>query len=139
MSTRFFPLAIPPGVVSQATKQMQSSNWAEVNLMRWREGALQPVGGQQQYSFTFASRCKAIHTWYDLNEVLYIAYLCETNLYVDVDGALFEITPTGGITGPSFTIVGYGGGDYGAEHLWRRASGRHGGVARQNPRRLQPR
>ena len=97
------------------TKQVRSTAWAEVNNVRWREGALQPVGGQQQYSFTFASRCKAIHTWYDLNEVLYIAYLCETNLYVDVDGALFEITPTGGITGPSFTIVGYGGGDYGAD------------------------
>ena len=115
MSTKFYPLTIGPGVMSMPTKQVRSTAWAEVNNVRWREGALQPVGGQQQYAFSFASRCKAIHTWYDLNEVLYIAYLCETNLYVDVDGALFEITPAGGITGPSFTIVGYGGGDYGAD------------------------
>jgi hypothetical protein len=110
----FYPVAIPPGVVALPTKQMSSSNWAEVNLVRWREGSLMPMGGQQQYNYSFASRCKAVHTWYDLNQVLYIAYLCEANLYVDMSGVLTEITPSGGMTGPAFTDVGFGGGDYGA-------------------------
>lgn len=114
MSTKFRPLAIPPGVVSQSTKNMLSSNWAEVNNVRWREGALQPVGGQQQYNYSFASRCKAIHNWFDINQTSYIAYLCETNLYVDIGGALIEITPSGGLSGPVFADVGYGGGAYGA-------------------------
>ena len=34
----------------------------------------------------FASRCKAIHGWYDLNGLYHIAYLCEANLYVDIGG-----------------------------------------------------
>ena len=61
MSTQFRPLEIPPGVVAKATKQQRSSNWAEVNLMRWVEGQMAPVGGQSQYNFTFASRCKKVH------------------------------------------------------------------------------
>ena len=69
MSTQFRPLEIPPGCVSNPTKQMRSTNWAEVNLMRWVEGQLAPVGGQSQYNYTFASRCKAIHSWYDLSGV----------------------------------------------------------------------
>ena len=48
MSTQFRPLEIPPGVVAKPTKQMSSSNWAEVNLMRWVEGQLAPMGGQAQ-------------------------------------------------------------------------------------------
>jgi hypothetical protein len=109
----FVPLALPPGVVTTPTKNMNSSNWAEVNLMRWVEGQLQPVGGQQQYAYSFASRCKAIHGWYGLDNVIYIAYLCETNLYVDKQGEIGEITPSGGIVPPSYPSGGYGSGYYG--------------------------
>jgi hypothetical protein len=84
---------------------MKSSQWAEVNLMRWVEGQLSPVGGQSQYAYSFASRCKAIHGWYDLNGVFYIAYLCEQNLYVDIGGTLTDITPVGGMVGPSMPAV----------------------------------
>jgi hypothetical protein len=109
----FVPLALPPGVVTTPTKNMNSSNWAEVNCMRWVEGQLQPVGGQQQYNYSFASRCKAIHGWYGLNDIFYIAYLCETNLYVDILGELLEISPTPPIVPPSVPTGGYGSGYYG--------------------------
>jgi hypothetical protein len=115
VSTQFRPIEIPPGVVAMATKQMRSSNWAEVNLVRWREGMLSPVGGQAQYTYAFASRCKAIHSWYDLNNVFYIAYLCEANLYVDVGGLLYDVTPGDGIIPPvPLTEGGYGEGPYSA-------------------------
>jgi hypothetical protein len=109
----FVPLSLPPGVVTTPTKNMASSNWAEVNCMRWVEGQLQPVGGQQQYNYAFASRCKAIHGWYGLDNIFYIAYLCEANLYVDKEGELTEISPTGGIAPPGSPIGGYGSGYYG--------------------------
>ena len=88
MSTKFAPLAIPPGVVSMPTKKMGSSNWAEVNLVRWTEGQLAPVGPQSQYDYSFASRCKRVHGWFDLSSVFHIAYLCERHLYVDTGGQL---------------------------------------------------
>ena len=120
MSTQFRPIQIPPGVVSMATKKMQSSNWAEVNFMRWREGQLMPMGGQSQFTnvvggvekYVFASRCKMIHGWYGLDGTYHIAYLCEANLYVDTGGTLAEITPTGGIVAPSGLVGGFGDGLY---------------------------
>ena len=116
MSTPFRPIEIPPGVVAMPTKQQRSSNWSEVNLMRWVEGQLTPIGGQAQYSYSFSSRVKAIHGWYDLNSVFYVAYLCEQNLYVDSGGTLTDITPTDGMAPPASPLVGgYGDGLYSAE------------------------
>lgn len=93
---------------------MRSSNWSAVNLLRWVEGHLQPVGGQAQYNYTFASRCKAIHGWFDLSGTYHIAYVCEQNVYVDTVGTLIEITPAGGwpaVIPPS--QGGYGDLNYG--------------------------
>jgi hypothetical protein len=116
MSSKFMPLEIPPGVVAKATKKMRSSNWAEVNCVRWVEGQMNPIGGQAQYNYAFASRCKRIHSWYGLDEVLYIAYLCEANLYVDVGGTLVDITPFGGIVPPAPPATGgFGDGPFSAD------------------------
>jgi hypothetical protein len=114
MSTKFLPIEIPSGVVAKATKKQRSSAWAEVNLVRWAEGQLSPMGGQSQYDFTFASRCKAIHGWYDLNYQYYTAYLCEQNLYIETNGVLTEITPVDGIAAPAGPGGGYGDGYYNA-------------------------
>ena len=113
MSTKFVPIQIPPGVVATPTKNMRSSNWAECNLMRWIEGELQPVGGQQIYAYAFASRCKAIHGWYGLDGVYRIAYVCEQHVYVDTSGTLVDITPDGGWPPPPLPSQGgYGDLDY---------------------------
>ena len=120
MSTQFRPLQIPPGVVAMPTKKMSSSNWAEVNLVRWRENQLTPIGGQAQLSqpsgspgaYQFASRCKKIHGWYGLDGVYHIAYLCETNLYVDTGGTLVDISPTPPLAAPAGLVGGYGDGLY---------------------------
>ena len=96
-----------------ATKQMGSSQWAEVNMVRWIEGELTPIGGQAAYMYTFASRCRAIHGWFGLDQVYRVAYLCENNLYVDTGGVLQDITPDGGMTAPAPLIAGgYGTGLY---------------------------
>jgi hypothetical protein len=107
-------------VVAKPTKRMRSSNWSEVNMLRWREGKMMPMGGQAQLAqstgaagtYQFASKCRKIHGWFDLNSEYHIAYLCETNLYVDTGGVLYDITPAGGIAGPSGTVGGYGDGVY---------------------------
>ena len=120
MSSQFQPIQLPPGVVSQATKKMRSSNWSEVNFIRWRENQLIPMGGQVQITdpggvaanYKFASRCKLIHGWYDLNNVYHIAYLCEQHLYVDTGGTLVDITPSGGMAQPTGLVGGYGDGFY---------------------------
>ncbi len=66
-----------------------------------------PVGGQAQFNYTFASRCKRIHGWFDLDQIYHIAYLCEEHLYVDTNGTLVDISPTPPLVAP--TPVGEGG------------------------------
>ena len=112
MSTPFRPIEIPPGVFSTATKKMRSSNWAEVNLCRWVEGQLAPIGGQAQFGYTFASRCRAVHSWFGLDGVHYTGYLCEANVYVDIGGVLTDITPVDGLEPPPMTAGGYSDGPY---------------------------
>jgi hypothetical protein len=63
-------------------------------------------------SYVFASRCKRIHGWFDLNQVYHIAYLCEQHLYVDTAGILSEITPVDGMSPPEGLVGGYGDGIY---------------------------
>jgi hypothetical protein len=116
MSSQFQPLEIPPGVIAKPTKKMRSSNWAEVNCVRWTEQQLSPIGGQAQYNYAFASRCKKVHSWYGLDQVLHIAYLCEEHLYVDTGGTLEDITPSGGIAPPAPPATGgFGDGPFGAD------------------------
>ena len=117
MTSQFKPLTIPPGVVAQATKKMGSTNYSEVNMVRWVEGQLTPIGGQTRYDFQFASKCKAIHGWYDVGETYHIAYLCESNLYVDTGGALLDITPVGMVAPVPPTTGGYGDGNYSEDVL----------------------
>ena len=76
--------------------------WPKTNLLcRWVEGQMTPVGGQSQYTFSFASRCKKIHGWFDLGQVYHIAFLCEAHLYVLTGGTLTDISPTPAIHAPS--------------------------------------
>ena len=75
--------------------------------MRWRDGEMIPVGGQSEYNFTFASRCKKIHGWFDLGQIYHIAFLCEAHLYVLTGGTLVDVSPTPPIQPP--TPVGEGG------------------------------
>jgi hypothetical protein len=93
--------------------------------MRWIEGELQPVGGQSIFNWTFASRCKMIHGWYDLAGGYHVAYVCEQNVYVDSGAALIEITPAGGWPAPPLPAQGgYGDLNYSDDNYGTpRASG----------------
>jgi hypothetical protein len=116
MSSQFQPLEIPPGVIAKPTKKMRSSNWSETNCMRWVEQQMAPIGGQAQYNYAFASRCKRVHSWYGLDEVLHIAYLCEGHLYVDTGGTLTDISPTPAIVMPAPPATGgFGDGPFSAD------------------------
>lgn len=44
----FVPLEIPPGVFRNGTKYEARGRWFDTNLVRWAEGAMQPVGGWQK-------------------------------------------------------------------------------------------
>jgi len=110
----------PPGVVNTASKRKKTGSWREANLIRWEGVTLRPVGGWEEIDYpAFASRCRASHKWNGLDGNTYTAYLCEEHCYVDIDGVLTDITPTGGLEPPIGTDEGgygdllYGDGTYG--------------------------
>lgn len=107
------PIEIPPGVAQRRSKSSKSNNWYEANLVRWDDLTLYPVGGwdRRTYDIPFASRVRKVHKWVDNSGKLLTAYLCESNVYVDINGTLTDISPTPAITAPYST--GYDEGGYG--------------------------
>ena len=111
------PINFPPGVTSLASKNAKISNWREAHLVRWDNGiTMRPVMGWEKLSLTpFASKLRKMHRWQLNSGITYFAYLCERHCYVEIDGALVDITPVGGITPPPMGGGGYGDYLYGQE------------------------
>lgn len=108
-------IQLPPGVAFSASKARKSASWREVNLMRWDEGTMLPIGGWQSISMSgFASRIRKIHRWMANDNTLYTAYLCEQHCYVEIKSALVDITPVGGMPPIPTNTGGYGSGSYGS-------------------------
>lgn len=107
-------VTIPPGVVSTPTKTSRSTNWQEVNLIRWSAGKMMPVGGWEKLAFpAFPSRVRAIHTWTTLSGLDYTAYFCEQHCFVSAGNQLYDISPAVPLAPPSTTTAGgWGDNDY---------------------------
>lgn len=108
------PITLPAGVVHSASKAEKSTNWREVNLIRWTRDTTRPIEGWENTGIgPFASRLRAVFKWASntLNE--YTAYLCEQHLYVQILDELRDITPAGGIVGPGTGVAGFGEGLFG--------------------------
>jgi hypothetical protein len=46
------PLDLPPGIVKDGAEYSGRGRWRDGNLVRWKEGVLQPIGGTQVVDFT---------------------------------------------------------------------------------------
>jgi len=112
------PLEIPPGVHSVGTDFQSSGRWLDVNLVRWQEGSLRPVGGWQQYaSAAVTSTPRGAHSWRTNTADRYVAFGAYDALFVmSADGTVSDITPTGLTAGIEDAAIasGYGAGIYGA-------------------------
>lgn len=109
-------IEIPAGVVATPTKRSRSANWAETNLVRWVDGKLSPIGGWSKLNYPpFASRLRAIHRWTDNLGRKMVGYLCESHVYVDVGGVLYDVSPVVPLVPPSssFTAGGFGDNTFG--------------------------
>lgn len=106
------PLTAAPGVVSLPTSAKNSASWSEANLIRWKEGKLTPVGGWARLDLMLtASPVRRVHQWRDTTGAPWIAYLCEQHVYVEIGGALVDITPAAGMTAPAGNFIAGGFGD----------------------------
>ena len=111
--------APPPGVFRGATPEASSGKWFDVNLVRFRSGQIQPIGGNvAQPNTAVADLPRDLLTWHDNAAVRWAAFGTDNKLYAYSFNlqTLYDITPvdTGGLDAPG-ALVGYGLGDYGTD------------------------
>jgi hypothetical protein len=107
------PLDIPPGVYRNGTEYESKGRWFDMNLVRWREGRLEPVGGWEQFDNTqsaFEGKARGILTWRGNDSGKYMAVGTNTKLYASQGGQIYDITPSGFTVGREDTILGFGFG-----------------------------
>ncbi len=106
-------IAPPPGVVKNGTDLQQANTWSDANLVRWYEGALQPVGGwRARTASAMSGACRALITFVDNSNNRRTVAGTHTNLYfIDEGNTVVDITPTGFTTGSADANLnlGYGG------------------------------
>lgn len=112
------PLRIPPGIYRNGTQYQSAGRWWDANLVRWRNGAMGPVGGWTKWSDTAISGiARAIQTWRDNSANRWVAVGTASKLYVyNQSGTRYDITPAGFTTGSvdATIAIGYGKSTYGS-------------------------
>jgi hypothetical protein len=112
------PLDIPPGVYRTGTEYEGSGRWIDANLVRWRNGSLQPIGGWVERDDTSTNPPRGMIAWEDNSGDRRYAFGTFDGLYtVSASGTLTDITPAGLTDGIEDAAVntGYGGSFYGTD------------------------
>ena len=116
------PLTIPPGVYRSGTELQSAGRWYDVNLVRWTEGAMEPVGGWEARAISpLTGKARSLLTWKTNGNVRLMAIGTSSKLYaVTQSDTLVDITPVGftagsddASTGAGYGIGTYSGGYYG--------------------------
>jgi len=106
-----------PGIYRGATPQLSVGRWFDSNLIRWRGGQTQPVGGNAALPGAVGdSAGRDVLTWHDNSGARWAAMGTDNKLWVfnfDLQ-EIWDITPAGvGPLEPPGARNGYGLADYG--------------------------
>ncbi|MGB1223919.1 MAG: hypothetical protein ACPHCN_07225 [Mycobacterium sp.] len=99
------------------TEYETKGRWYDVNLVRWYEDVMRPVGGWQKPVDTVISgTTRGILTWRDNDNNRWCAVGSDQGLYVWNGGTVHDVTPGAYVTGRTDAIFsyGYGAGTYGS-------------------------
>lgn len=118
------PVAPTPGLITDETGFSVPNRCTDANLMRWRDGRPEPIGGWSKYiGGTLGGVCRTLLPWYDLSGSLNIAFGTNTRISVLRGGSVVNITPlnlpVGAVDGAA--AGSWGAGDWGAG-LWGQGS-----------------
>lgn len=90
----FQKIILQPGVDVQKTKTLNSGSWSVSNLIRWREGLLEKMGGWEHLVATaIPGVVRGLHAFQDLSSIDYLAAGSNSRLELYSAGALTDITP----------------------------------------------
>ena len=113
------PLKLPAGQYRNGTDLMSQGRWRDINLVRWHEDALRPVGGwRQRASVDLNGVVRSMIAWEENDGLRQVAAGTYNSLYViNANGTATDITPAGLTDGRIDANINtdYGGGFYGNE------------------------
>ena len=117
-------LAYPPGAFRNGTEYQTMGRVFDMNLVRWFEGALQPIGGWQAVTdlsdlpITFDQPIRGMLGWRNDNGIMLLAFGGASKAWAYSVGTLTDITPVDLVAGTTTATVvdggAYGKGLYGA-------------------------
>lgn len=89
-------LQFRPGIVRDVPSYTNSGGWYDCNLVRFRNGFPQSMGGWQKYtanSNTFVGTCRDLIGWSTVTGTSYVGIGTTVKYYVEKGGSLEDITP----------------------------------------------
>ena len=121
-------ITLKPGVNRENTRYTNEGGWYESNLVRFRQGTPEKIGGWQRISAsTFLGVCRSLWNWITLKGQNLLGVGTDKKFYIENGGAYYDITPfrttitltnpfstSAGLTTVTVTDInpGYRGGDY---------------------------
>lgn len=109
-------LDLPSGLLANGTDLQASGHWRTGNLIRWRQGGMEPVGGWQKTSATgVTGKPRAIYTWHIGLKGLRGAIATSAQIYSYDGSDTADITPGALPAGRGDTVpgAGFGAGQFG--------------------------
>jgi hypothetical protein len=87
-------LLIKPGVNTQYTPTLLQAGWATSQLIRFRDGLLQKMGGWVKAAQTsFTGICRGMHGWVQINGLLDMGLGTYLKLWLFQLGSYFDLMP----------------------------------------------
>lgn len=106
-------LQLAVGVNRENTRYASEGKWWESNLVRFRQGTPETVGGWTKLtSNTFEGVCRALFNWVTLGGANYLGVGTHLKFYVETGAAYYDVTPirtfatTAALTNPFATTLG---------------------------------
>lgn len=98
-------LQFRPGIIKDVPSYTNGGGWWDGNLVRFKNGFPQPIGGWQKYtSSQFNGTCRDLISWVALSGKNYIGIGTSTKYYIEDGGILEDVTPirkvSTGLSGP---------------------------------------
>lgn len=110
---KLIPFQPPPGVFKNGTPYQAKGRWSDCNLVRWKDGRLQPLGGWEKViGSTITGIGRAMITWRDFTGARWLAIGTNSNLYIftSLSGTASDISPNTLVSGNIDGEVGLGFG-----------------------------
>jgi len=83
-----------PGINKEATDYSAQGGWVDGNLIRFRKGRVEKIGGWAQLGTQyFLGLCRALHSWISLSGTKFLGLGTTWKYYVEEGNAYNDITP----------------------------------------------